>query len=90
MKEIIGQRDSRIVWNERHWAFVSGIRIKRNKAKCDLLQRAVGQVTEQSICLFSQYFYFEKYVVLGKSNHMNSDESKSQRQENLIDFESPF
>ena len=59
-------------------------------AKCDLLQRAVGQVTEQSICLFSQYFYFEKYVVLGKSNHLNSDESKSQRQENLIDFESPF
>ena len=54
--------------------FVAGIRIKRNSAKCDLLQRAVGQVTEQSICLFSQYFYFEKYVVLGKSNHLNSDE----------------
>ena len=42
------------------------IRCKRNSVKCDLLQRAVGQITEQAICIFAQYFYFEKYVALGK------------------------
>ena len=74
-------------WNDRnHWERdwriliptvllndnIFSIRFKRNSAKCDLLQRAAGQITEQAICLFSQYFYFEKYVAIGKFNQMHA------------------
>ena len=80
-------RDCSLYFKECPWTPLKiQIPCKRNSVKCDLLQRAVGQITEQAICIFAQYFYFEKYVTIGRLNKMHEyDYSKF-----LVILKSPF